>query len=64
MFDGQYNYQNLHFEIDKRFYFSQLGYADVTGEVGHVFGQVPYPLLSIPHFKIRLMLTTTFIHTT
>jgi hypothetical protein len=48
VFDGQYNYQNLHFEIDKRFYFSQLGYADVTGEVGHVFGQVPYPLLSIP----------------
>ena len=48
VFDGEYNYQNLHFEIDKRFYFSQLGYADVTGEVGHVFGQVPYPLLSIP----------------
>lgn len=48
IFDGEYNYQNLHFEIDKRFLLSQLGYADVTGEVAHVFGQVPYPLLSIP----------------
>lgn len=48
IFDGQYNYQNLHFEIDKRFLLSQLGYADVTAEVAHVFGQVPYPLLSIP----------------
>lgn len=48
IFDGQYAYKNLHFEIDKRFYLSQLGFADVTGEVGHVFGQVPFPLLSIP----------------
>jgi hypothetical protein len=48
VFGGQYNYQNLHFEIDKRFYLSQLGYADVTGEATRVFGQAPYPLLSIP----------------
>ncbi|HEY9003232.1 MAG TPA: DUF5686 family protein [Mucilaginibacter sp.] len=48
IFDGQYAYKNLHFEIDKRFYLSQLGFADVTGEVSHVFGQVPFPLLSIP----------------
>jgi len=48
VFDGAYNYQNLHLEIDKRFYFSQLGYADVTVEASRVFGQLPYPLLSIP----------------
>jgi hypothetical protein len=48
VFDGQYAYKNLHFEVDKRFYLSQLGYADVSGEAGDVFGQVPYPLLSIP----------------
>jgi len=48
VFDGQYAYKNLHFQVDKRFYLSQLGYADVSGEVGHVFGQVPFPLLSIP----------------
>ncbi len=45
---GQYSYQSLHFRIDKHFYLSQLGYADGTVEAGHIFGQVPYPLLSIP----------------
>ena len=47
VFDGAYNYQKLHARIDKRFYFSQLGYADVTAEGGKIFGQVPYPLLNI-----------------
>ncbi len=47
VFDGAYSYQKLHARIDKRFYFSQLGYADVTGEAGKIFGQVPYPLLNI-----------------
>ncbi|MBV8390899.1 MAG: carboxypeptidase-like regulatory domain-containing protein [Mucilaginibacter sp.] len=45
---GQYSYKNLHFEIDKRFYLSQLGYADCSAEAVRVLGQVPYPLLSIP----------------
>jgi hypothetical protein len=48
VFDGAYNFQNLHFELDKRFYFSQLGYADFTAEARHIFRQVPFPLLSIP----------------
>lgn len=47
VFNGVYNYQNLHARIDKRFYLSQLGYADVSGEASHIFGQVPYPLLDI-----------------
>jgi len=45
---GEYNYENLHFRLDKHFFFSQLGYADATVELGHIFGQVPFPLLGIP----------------
>jgi hypothetical protein len=44
---AQYSYQKLHARIDKRFYLSQLGWADVTAEGGKIFGQVPYPLLNI-----------------
>lgn len=47
VFQGQYSFQKLHARIDKRFYLSQLGWADVTAEGGHLFGQVPYPLLNI-----------------
>ncbi len=42
-----YTYQKLYGRIDKRFYLSQLGWADVTVEGGKIFGQVPYPLLNI-----------------
>ena len=47
--DGQYNYQKVDFRIDKRFYLSQLGWLDASGEAAHLFGQVPYPLLDIFH---------------
>lgn len=47
LFGGQYNYQQVTLAIAKRNYLSQLGYADLTVEAGHVFGQVPYPLLNI-----------------
>jgi hypothetical protein len=47
LFGGEYNYQNLFARIDKRFYFSQLGYADVAVEGNYLFGQVPFPLLNI-----------------
>jgi hypothetical protein len=47
VFRGQYNYQKLHGRIDKRFYLSQLGWTDASVEAGHIFGQVPYPLLNI-----------------
>jgi hypothetical protein len=46
-FNGEYNYQNLHLRVDKRFYLSQLGYTDVTFESAYLFGQVPFPLLTI-----------------
>ncbi|THU34962.1 carboxypeptidase-like regulatory domain-containing protein [Niastella caeni] len=45
--NGDYNYQQLTLNIFKRFYFSQFGYADVVTEAGNIFGQVPYPLLTI-----------------
>jgi len=46
-FNGGYNYQSLRLRVDKRFYLSQLGYADVSAEGGYLFGQVPFPLLII-----------------
>jgi hypothetical protein len=49
LFNGQYSWQKLHASISKRFFFSVLGYADVSADAGHLFGQVPYPLLDIFH---------------
>lgn len=46
-FGGNYNYQNVRLRIDKRFYLSQIGFADVSAEGGYLFGQVPFPLLTI-----------------
>ncbi|WP_460968285.1 DUF5686 and carboxypeptidase-like regulatory domain-containing protein [Spirosoma migulaei] len=44
---SQYNYQNLMGSISKRFLLSQLGYSNVTLQGGYIFGQVPFPLLTI-----------------
>ncbi len=44
---GDYNYHNLNLYMEKRFFMSQLGYTDVTMESGYIFGQVPFPLLTI-----------------
>jgi len=49
LFGGTYNYQNLNLNIYKRFYLSQLGFTDITLEGSNIFGQAPYPLLSIQH---------------
>jgi hypothetical protein len=46
---GEYNYQNVVGNINKRFYLSQFGFTDVTAEGGYLFGQVPFPLLDIHH---------------
>jgi hypothetical protein len=45
--NGSYNYTNITTNIYKRFYFSQLGYADVTLLGGYMAGKVPFPLLNI-----------------
>ena len=47
LFNGEYNYQKLDFRIDKRLYLSQLGYSDLNISAGKIFGQVPFPLLTI-----------------
>ena len=47
LLNGQYNYEQLTLAMAKRCYLSQLGYADVTFEGGHIFGKVPFPLLDI-----------------
>jgi len=47
LFNGSYNYKNVRLRMDKRFYLSQLGYADVSLEGGNIFGQVPFPFLTI-----------------
>lgn len=44
---GQFNYHNLNLYAEKRFFMSQLGFTDVTMEGGHIFGQVPFPLMTI-----------------
>jgi hypothetical protein len=46
---GQYKYENMTANIMKRFYLSQLGYADVSSEGGILLGKVPFPLLDIHH---------------
>ncbi|GAB3923310.1 DUF5686 and carboxypeptidase-like regulatory domain-containing protein [Mucilaginibacter myungsuensis] len=44
---GDYNYSNLTGNISKRFYLSQLGFADVSTEGGYLFGKVPFALMDI-----------------
>ena len=46
---GDYHYENVTANISKRFYLSQLGFADVSTEGGYIFGQLPFPLLDIHH---------------
>ncbi len=45
--NGSYAYNDIGFNVYKRFYFSQLGFADVTFLGGYVQGKVPFPLLNI-----------------
>jgi hypothetical protein len=44
---SSYSYNNITTNIYKRFYFSQLGFSDVTLLGGIVTGKVPFPLLDI-----------------
>jgi hypothetical protein len=46
---ADYRYENITANITKRFYLSQLGYADVSTEGGFIGGKVPFPLLDIHH---------------
>ncbi len=44
---GEYNYQTLNLNIEKRAYFSQLGFSDIVLEGGITFGNLPYPLMTV-----------------
>ena len=44
---GEYNYHSVQFNLRKAFFLSPLGYSIATLEAGRIFGQVPYPLLTI-----------------
>jgi hypothetical protein len=47
LFNSEYNYQNVNLRMEKRVYMSQLGYSDLVFEGGYIFGQLPYPLMTI-----------------
>jgi hypothetical protein len=47
LFNGQYDYHQLNFAIQKRVYMSQFGNSDMVFEAGYLFGRVPYPLLTV-----------------
>lgn len=44
---SEFSYTNISANIYKRFYFSQLGYADITILGSLITGKVPFPLLNI-----------------
>lgn len=46
---GDYRYESLTGNVAKRFYLSQLGYADVSAEGGFMGGKIPFPLMDIAH---------------
>lgn len=47
-FRGEYNYQKVVLNISDRVrLISLLGYTDYIGEVGKIFGAVPYPLMEL-----------------
>jgi hypothetical protein len=46
---GDYRYESVTGNITKRFYLSQLGYADMSTEAGFIGGKVPFPLMDIHH---------------
>jgi hypothetical protein len=47
LMNGEYNYQQVALNMAKRVYLSQFGYSDIGIEGSYLFGQVPFPLLSI-----------------
>lgn len=47
LMNSEYSYTNISANISKRFYFSQLGYADVAVLGSVIQGKVPFPLLNI-----------------
>ncbi len=47
LMNGEYDYHSIQFKAKKAFFVSPFGYSIAVVEAGRVFGQVPYPLLTI-----------------
>ncbi len=47
LISNDFDYSRVQMSIYKRFFFPIVGYTDITGEAGKIFGKVPYPLLFI-----------------
>ncbi|MES2647877.1 MAG: DUF5686 family protein [Bacteroidota bacterium] len=47
IFKGDYNYSNVGLNIFKKIYLGQFGYTHAVLDAGYIFGQVPYPLLTV-----------------
>ena len=59
---SDYNYHALRFDIFKRVFLSQLGFADVNVGAGYIFGTLPFPLLDIPNTNQAYVLTAGAYH--
>jgi hypothetical protein len=71
LFGGQYKYDALHLNINKRFFLPPIGFTDITLDAGYLAGNLPFPLLSIPpsnqsyfysFFAYNLMNTEEFVN--
>ncbi len=49
---SSYNYQRTEVGMQKRFWFSAFGYADLIVKGGKVWNKVPYPLLILPNANL------------
>jgi hypothetical protein len=45
--NNDFNYMRLQLNISRRYYFSLLGYTDISFEAGKIYGKVSYPVLFI-----------------
>ena len=57
--NGDYQFSRVASQVSKRFYFAQLGFADLELEAGKVIGSVPYPLLNLPQANQSFFLQET-----
>ena len=49
---SSFNYHRTELGVQKRFWFSAFGYADLIAKAGKVWSKVPYPLLIIPNANL------------
>lgn len=49
---SSYNYHRTDIGIQKRFWFSAFGYADLITKAGKVWTKVPYPMLVLPNANL------------